>query len=154
MAFSSLDSLFLIIIIILSVRCAVKGFIAEVMSVAAIFIGFGGAIILSGLGSLIIAKYLGESPWNSVISFLLIFIILYLIVKIFENALHNFLESLELENLDKALGFLLGIIEGIAAVFILIIIMIYQPFDNLSGILSNSLFVKITHYFLPELIIL
>jgi membrane protein required for colicin V production len=99
------DIVLIIIIIILTIRCVVRGFVEEFLSMAALIFGIAGAVFLSGPIGSMIEKYFQLSMWSPVIAFLSCFLIIYLIIKILEGFLHSLFDKLNLEKLDRALGF-------------------------------------------------
>ncbi len=117
---------------------------------AAIILGIGGAIFFSKSLSILIENYFGESIWNQVISFLVLFLLIYITVKLLESLIHNIFIKLSLERLDKALGFFLGIAEGFLLVCIILIILNWQPFFEINYLLEDSLFAKILFPLLPS----
>lgn len=152
MTLGALDYLFGSILIIAALRCTYRGFVAEVIAVAAVGGGLLAAFIFSAPGAAIVAGGLGESPWNRVIAFLLIFLMVYLLLKIFEGLLYRILDSLRLENLDRALGFLLGLAEGLLVCLLVIYILQVQTFTDTTQLLEESLFVRTVSFLLPLIV--
>jgi membrane protein required for colicin V production len=60
-------------------------------------------------------------------------------VKLSEAGLKNLVENAELENLDKALGFFLGLIEGLLVVFVLMFILYIQPLIPMEEAIQSSI---------------
>lgn len=144
-----MDIVFGVVLLLAAVRCAFRGFIAEVMSMAALILGIGLAVLFSGTAAGYLEPYLGESLWNQVIGFLGIFLLVYLVVKIFEGALHRLFEKVRLERLDRALGFVLGVAEGLLVVSIAIILIYLQPFVPPERIVGNSIVTTVILRVLP-----
>ncbi|HUZ17904.1 MAG TPA: CvpA family protein [Spirochaetia bacterium] len=138
MALAPLDVIFLAIVGLAAIRCAMRGFVAEVMSVAAIIGGVVAAIFLSGPLARYIGQHYGDSVWNRIIAFLAIFVCCYLIVKIFERAIYRVVDGINLDKLDRALGFFLGVAEGLLVVVIVVLVMEAQPFFKVDNILAAS----------------
>lgn len=149
MTLGALDYLFGAIIVIASLRCVFRGFVAEIIAVAAVGGGILAGLLFSAPGADIIARGMGESPWNRLIAFLVIFLGVYLLLKIFEGLIYRLLDSLQLENLDRALGFFLGLTEGILISIILIYLLSVQPFVDASRLLDESIFSRTLLFFLP-----
>lgn len=135
---SILDILFGVIILVAMVRCILKGFIAEFLSVAAILLGIAGAIIFSGVGADLLSRYTGIQRFAQLAAFLIIFLLVYLITKLLEGLLQRLFERLKLEKLDRSLGFFLGIIEGVLAVTVIVLVLELQPFFPAEDILEES----------------
>lgn len=149
MEFNALDIVFGVVLLVAAVRCAFRGFIAEVMSMAALILGIGLAVLFSNLAADYLEPYLGDSMWNQVIGFLAIFLLVYLVVKIFEGALHRLFEKIQLERLDRALGFVLGVAEGLLVISIAIIVIYLQPFVPPERIVGNSIVTTVILRVLP-----
>jgi membrane protein required for colicin V production len=148
-SFNQFDIVLCLIILILMIRGTIKGFIAEVLSMAAVILGIGLAVIFSGMLSKVVTSIFGESIWSPVIAFLGIFIIVYLIVKLLEGAIHKGIEKLNLHKLDRVMGFLLGFIEGILVISCIVLIIRIQPFVDADEMITGSIFARII---LPVLI--
>jgi membrane protein required for colicin V production len=133
-----LDVFFAIVLAILLIRGLMRGFVEEFGSVASVFLGILAAVVFSGLVAPLLDRYLGPSMWNQVIAFLGLFLIVYLIVKLSEAGLKNLVENAELENLDRALGFFLGLVEGVLVIFVLIFIMYIQPIVPMEDAIGDS----------------
>lgn len=149
MNLSPLDIIFLVILLIATFRCIIKGFVSEVMSLAALILGIGGAVLFSGAGTQFLDNQFGPSGWNQVISFLVIFLVLYILVKAFEGGIKRLLERLNLGSLDRALGFFLGITEGFILISVIIIIMRLQPFFNVTELIESSIIAGIVINIIP-----
>ena len=147
------DIIFCVVIIFFTIRCIIKGFVTEFLSMAAVIGGISAGIIFSGTLNRYIDIYIGKSGWNYLISFLVLFIVVYLIIKMFEKMLCRFVERVELEQLDRALGLFLGLVEGAVVVLIIILLIKLQPlfpYDKIAdGSIAFSLAEKIFVY-LPD----
>jgi membrane protein required for colicin V production len=145
-----LDYFFGAIILVMVIRCLIKGFIAELAAVAAIGGGIVGGILFSAAGGDFLSQVLGDSPWNRVIAFLAIFLSVYLVLKITEGLLYRLVEAVHLENLDRALGFFWGLAEGIVLSILLLLVLETQPFVDTRRIIDESLFARFMTGVLPE----
>ena len=138
MQVNPLDIVLIVIIAAGGIRCAFKGFIAEIMSFAALILGVVAAVFFSKMGAGLIDRYVGFSNWNQIIAFLIIFILAYLIVKLLEGILHRIFDKIHLDRLDRVLGFFLGLFEGGVAVMLIVYIMEVQPIFDLRALLESS----------------
>lgn len=138
MAIAPLDIILLALTALAAIRCALRGFVAEVMSVAAVIGGIVAAIFLARPLAGYIGQHYGVSPWNPVIAFLAVFLCCYLIVKVVERTVYRIIDSISLDKLDRALGFFLGIAEGILVAVVIVLILKVQPFFNADGVLGPS----------------
>ena len=144
-----MDIVFLVLIAAGAIRCAFKGFIGEIMSFAALILGIVGAVFFSKAGAIVIDTYVGFSNWNQIIAFLVIFILVYLLVKIIEKILHRILDRINLERLDRVLGFFLGLVEGGLAVVLIVYLMEVQPIFDLDSVLEKSAIASFVSELLP-----
>ncbi len=140
MPITPLDLFFIALVGVATLRCTVRGFVAEIMSVAAVAVGIGAGLLLSGSVSGLIARRFGDSPWNGVIAFLALFLAGYLVVKLLAGAINRAIEAVSLGSLDRALGFFLGLAEGLLAAAVVVFVLEIQPFFNVSDALKASRF--------------
>jgi len=148
--FSLIDIIIMLLIIAAAIRGAIKGFVAEAASMAALILGIGGAILFSRKLSLVLEKYLGRTAWNQLITFLLIFLVVYIAIKLLEGILHAIFEKLNLNKLDSALGFFLGIAEGLLLCGLALFVLNWQPVFETHELLRNSVFYRLLLPFLPR----
>jgi len=149
MDFAGIDVVFAIIVVILAFRAAIRGFVKELLGTAALFLGIIIAVLFSGLVAQVIEEYMGPTIWSQIIAFLGLFLVVYLIVKIFESALNRLIEKIHLDQLDHALGFFLGIVEGLVVVFLLLLLVQIQPFFEPEALIAGSFFARIMLPFMP-----
>lgn len=135
---SFLDIICIAIIVIAAIRCTFRGFITEVMSMAALILGIVVAIFFSKAGAVLVDTYIGYSRWNQIVAFLILFVVVYLVVKLIERMLHSLLERIRLERLDRALGLFLGIVEGCVVVFLIVYLLRVQPIFDATVVLEES----------------
>ena len=147
--FSGIDIVFLVVIAFLAIRAAIRGFVKELLGTAALFLGIAVAVLFSGLAAQFIEEYMGPTIWSQVIAFLGLFLIVYIIVKVFEGALNRLIERIHLDQLDHALGFFLGLIEGLLVVFILLLLIQIQPFFEPDSLIADSFLARLMLPFLP-----
>jgi membrane protein required for colicin V production len=143
-SFATIDIVFAILIVVLTVRGAIRGFVAEFGSVAALFLGLGGAIALYKTVAVLIGKWFGTSLWNPLIAFLVLFLLIYLLVKALERMLAALFEKLSLERLDRAIGLFLGLVG------VLLFLLNWLPFIDTRGLLRGSLFARFLSPLLPS----
>lgn len=137
-----LDYIFLAIIGILGLRCLFRGLISELLSAAAMVGGlFAGVVFhrpvgdwLSGMANL--------GGFSVIAGFLLSFAVVFFIVKIIERSLRTVFENLQLEALDRVLGLVFGLVEGLILSALILLILRYQPIFDLSALLEGSVFAR------------
>ncbi len=143
------DIVSIIVLLILAVRGAFRGFIAEIMAMASLIVGIIIAVIFTHPVSILLQKYIGESFWNTIIAFLGLFLISYLIIKIFENSLNALVEKVQLEKLDQSLGFFLGLIEGVLLLIIIVFLLRVQPLFNIETLFQDSFAASVADKIIP-----
>jgi membrane protein required for colicin V production len=145
MNLSVIDVIFLLVIILFVVRCYLKGFVGEIFSMAAIVLGLLCSLFFYKNGG----EYLRTMFWPGlkvipeVIAFIALFIIVFIVVKILESMLKGIIERVKLSGIDRFLGTIFGLAEGIAVVSLVLFLLKVQPLFNPSSILSESVFAKI-----------
>jgi len=143
------DIVSLIILFILAIRATFRGFLTEIMSMASIIVGIIIAVVFTRPVSELLQNYIGNSFWNMIIAFLGLFLVSYLIIKIFESSLNTLIEKIQLEKLDQSLGFFLGLVEGFLLIVILVFLMQAQQFISVSYLFENSYASSIAEKIIP-----
>jgi membrane protein required for colicin V production len=142
MEWNYLDIVLAIVVLFMLLRGLLRGAIAELFSVGAIIAGVVVAVIFSaGIGAAV-EENLGARGWGRIIAFMGLFLVTYVFMKIAEKALKGFVNNVNLQNLDKALGLFLGLVEGIALAAVVIFALRLQPLFDVQSILAGSLCVR------------
>ena len=142
MEWNHLDIVFAIIAAFMLLRGLLRGALAELFSAGAIIAGIAAAVLFSASAGAMVEERFGYSGWGHIIAFLGLFLVTYVVMKILEKIVRSFVETVKLQNLDKALGFFLGLIEGIALVAVVIFILRLQPVFDVKSMLAGSLCVR------------
>jgi membrane protein required for colicin V production len=145
-----IDIVFALLVVMAAIRGAFRGFVTEVGSMAALILSFGAAIVFYKPVSAILEKQFGQSMWNQLIAFLILFLAVYLLVKLVQRLLLNIVEQLNLDRLDSALGFFLGIAEGLLVVGVVLFVINWQPFFDPKNLLGSSFFARMLFPVLPS----
>jgi len=138
-----IDVIFLLLIAVFMVRCFLKGFVSEVLTMAAFVLGIFVAVFFYKYG----ANYLMENYWedklilSSIAAFIALFLIAFIIVKLLEVVLKGILNKIKMGGVDKLLGLIFGLLEGLALVSLVLFVMQLLPFT--SDILAGSIFADI-----------
>jgi membrane protein required for colicin V production len=150
LSFEVIDIVFALLVIIAAIRGAFRGFVTEVGSMAALILGFGAAIVLYKPVALLLDRQFGASMWNQLIAFLILFLLGYVLVKLVQRMLQNIIDRLSLDRLDSALGFFLGLAEGLLVVGVVLFIINWQPFFDPGNLLGSSFFARMLFPVLPS----
>jgi membrane protein required for colicin V production len=116
-----------------------------VLSWAALVLGIIAAVFFFKNGAEFIrtkamhdVKYIPE-----ILSFIAIFLIVFIIFKMIEKVLKDVINGIKLSGVDKFLGAVFGIVEGLALVSLMLFIIAVQPVFNSGNVLEGSLFAEI-----------
>ncbi|HEY9053256.1 MAG TPA: CvpA family protein [Rectinemataceae bacterium] len=139
-----MDWVFAAVVMLLAVRCFVRGFVQEILSVASYGVGLLAGLLFSNRLMEVGAKKLGTGNLNPTIQYIIAFAICslagFLVMKLVERLIREGLEAANLDIFDKILGLVLGIAEGLLVVSLALVIMEMQPFFDLSKLLDESVF--------------
>ena len=140
MGFTVIDIVFLIIIAIFALRCALRGIVGELMSIAALVLGILAAIFFfRKTAEIIRGKFIPDvKALPEIVAFIAVFISVFAVIKILETILKDIIEKIQLGGVDRFLGFFLGIAEGLIIVCLLLFLIIVQPFVEPALILKGS----------------
>ena len=78
-----------------------------------------------------------------IVSFLLIFVIVFLVVKIVQEIVSRIFSGEILQGLDRALGFVFGIVEGFAVISLIIVALKVQPWFDTRPLFDSSIFYRL-----------
>jgi membrane protein required for colicin V production len=141
MGLAAIDIVFLVFIAISALRCALRGIVSELMSMAALVLGLLAAIFtFRKTAELIRGRFVPDvKALPEIISFVAVFLIVFAVIKICETILKDIIERIQLGGADRFFGFFLGVAEGLVVVCLLLFLISIQPFFNPAVILEGSL---------------
>lgn len=119
MNLNPVDIASLLILVVLGLRAAIRGFVQEFVSVAGVLLGALGGWLFSARLAEVLDGLIGPGAVNQPLAFAAIFLVVFLIALIFRNALQNIVEGFDLQNADHVLGAIVGVVEGVVMVFVL-----------------------------------
>jgi len=127
------------------IRCYLKGFISELLSMAAFVLGLLASLFFYKNGAVFIRdKFLPNvKVIPEILAFIALFIIVSLIIKIIEKLLKDIIEGFRLRGVDHFLGIIFGFLEGVVVISLILFLFKIQPLFNPSALLDNSFFAKI-----------
>lgn len=141
MTFVTVDFVFLCFILICVVISTVRGFVSELFGKASWILGIVAAFIFyDEVGNLFTG--IENGFLKVVIGFCISFVAVFMIFKLLEIIFSKFVENDILASLNRALGFLLGIAEGIALVSFAIHLLKWQKLFDAS-FLTGSFFARL-----------
>ena len=143
-----IDYFFIFLALLMLIHGYVKGLIEELFSWAALILAIWAAVLLNPAG----AAFIRERTMQNVrvvpelLAFLAIFILVMAVIKLLERVLKDVVAGANLGTVNKILGALFGLIEGVAFTALIIFVLTVQPLFDASNILRESIFVQ---YLLP-----
>jgi len=140
MSFVTIDWIFSIIILIFAVSGLIKGFIDNVFGKIAFVAGILLAYLFYKDVATGLLKDIKIPVAANIISFLLIFVVTFLVIKIIQMIVAKVFEWSILKSLDRTLGFIFGIVEGIAVVCLIVFLLTAQPFFNTQTLFEGSFY--------------
>ncbi|AEE16580.1 CvpA family protein [Treponema brennaborense] len=150
MTFAFIDAVFAVIILACAINGTIKGFVAELFGKAAVILGLVVAVIFYGNLVPYVGKWISADFLAQVVSFVLIFIVTYLSVRIVQHFIGGFFQGDILSGLNRALGFFLGIAEGLIITAVVIILLYAQPWIDIDGLFRGSFFHELLKGFVTE----
>lgn len=152
MSFSLVDVICILIMLVFAIIATAKGFIKAIFGKLCWILGLVFAFLFYAKLSVYIQKSLVKNVVAAnIIAFILIFIVVFLIVKIIQVILSKIFEGEIMQGLDRTLGFVFGLVEGLAIIFLIIFILETVPaFANIKNtIAEGSFFYKQLSKLLP-----
>ena len=140
MNFIVIDWVFSGIILLFAISGVIKGFIDNVFGKIAFIAGILlGYLFYKEIATGLLKDIKVQFAAN-VIAFLLIFVVTFLVIKIVQMIIAKVFEWSILKSLDRTLGFIFGIVEGLAVVCLVLFLLTAQPFFDASNILGGSFY--------------
>ena len=119
------DFIVLILIGYLTLRGAMRGIVAQIMSIVSIVASWIIAVKFSPVVAPMVSD---EPPWNKLIAMLILFIASYLAIWLIRGLLDDILKAIRLKNADSSLGALLGFAKGVLLCLIItFFLVIFSP---------------------------
>jgi len=144
-SFSVIDFIFLGLMGLFMIRCYIKGFISELLSMAAVVLGLLASLFFYKNGAAFIrTKYLNDMKViPEILAFISLFIIVFLVIKLFEMLLKGVIEGVRLKGADHFLGIVFGFAEGLAVISLILFLLNIQPLFDPSALLQESFFARL-----------
>ncbi|GHV60611.1 hypothetical protein AGMMS49587_02500 [Spirochaetia bacterium] len=143
-----IDIIFIFLTFLLVVRCSLRGFIAELMPIAAVVLGLLGSLYTYKNGGVFLREKffpnLGTIP--EILSFIAIFVVVFGAIKFLEHIIKDIIQRMGLDGGDRFLGFLFGFVEGLVLISLVIWLFTVQPLFDEKPLLRRSVFAE---YILP-----
>jgi membrane protein required for colicin V production len=146
MNIATIDIIFTVLIFILILRCALRGFVREVMSMASVVLGLLAALLFYKPGAAFVRTKILEDVkvLPELIAFASLMIIVFIIIKILERIIQDIISRITLlGGIDHSLGLVVGFVEGLLLVSLILFVLSIQPLFDQRPLLENSFFAKL-----------
>jgi membrane protein required for colicin V production len=143
--YAYIDIVLLILLILLTARGFIRGFVTEFFALGAPVLGILASIFFYKNGAEFLrTKFLLEwIIFSELLAFVAIFLIVFLICKLVQKIINDVVDGMNLTTLDKVLGAVFGLAEGIVAVSLVLFVIVIQPLFDPSTVLHGSIFAGI-----------
>lgn len=139
---NTLDYVLLAVMAVAALRCWFRGIISEVLSTAAVVGGLLAGIFFYRPVGAFVASLVSLKGFEPVVGFVAAFALVFIAVKLVERSLRGVLEALNLNALDRVLGFLFGALEGLIIATVVVMVLRYQPIVDVEALLGGSFFAR------------
>jgi len=139
------DIFIIIIVTFLTLRGFLRGFIKEFFALGAFVFGILAGIFFHKAGAEYIRNnFFGDIDYfPEILAFVILFIIVYIICMIVQKIINDVIMGMNLSGIDKFLGGIMGLAEGLIVICIILFIIVVQPVFDLSALLYGSIFARI-----------
>jgi len=140
-----IDVVFIALIILMVVHGYVKGFVAEIFSWATIILALWMAVLFYQPGGAFIRTKIMANVRvvPEVLAFVAIFVIITFVLKMLEGILQSVIQGAKLATMNKVLGAVFGVIEGLAITTLFLFVLRVQPLFDASKLIGESIFAEI-----------
>jgi membrane protein required for colicin V production len=108
-----IDIIIIILVLILCIRGYLKGFINELFSLLIIGVGLVGAFLFYRPLSEVFLEFMESSDVALVLSFFALFILISIFLIIIRNIVVQFVDRLNLTDIDALLGVIVGLLKAL-----------------------------------------
>jgi membrane protein required for colicin V production len=139
-----IDIIFIFLAFLLVVRCSLRGFVAELMPIAAVVLGLLGSLYMYKNGGIFLREKFFPNLHTipEILSFIAIFVIIFCAIKFLEHIIKDIIQRMGLDGGDRFLGFLFGFVEGLVLISLVIWIFTVQPLFDERPLLKRSIFAE------------
>jgi membrane protein required for colicin V production len=138
------DIICVLLVVLFVLRCSLRGFVKEFMSMAAIALGLlAGAFFYKDAAVFIRERLLPDhAVAPEILGFIVLFVIMFVVVRVVCSIVKEVLDQMHMDGVDRFLGALFGIVEGLAAVSLLLFVINIQPLIDQEKLIGNSIFAE------------
>jgi len=135
---NTLDVVIAVIVGFCLVRGVFRGIVKEITSIVGVFVGFFGAYSYYPLVAALISRLMADEAYVNIVSFVMIFTILFFAVSFIGIVLKHLLKAISLGWADRILGATFGLLKAVLIVSVLLVpLATFLPKE--SSLIKNSL---------------
>ena len=150
------DLIIFIIVMLSAVVNCIRGFVAEFSHVGGLIAGFFTGIMFTSKLSEKLAEVINVTlpRWTtSLIAFVILVLIGYLLIRILGNAIETIVDSFHLGAINNILGFFWGLIASLFFLSVIMYVLTLQNIFDFSNLFNSSIFItRVIEPLLPETI--
>jgi len=133
-----IDIIIIIFVLVLCIRGYLRGFVNELFSLLIIGVGLTFAFLFYRPLSGIFLEFLENTDLSLIFSFFSIFILVTLFFIIVRNIIVQFVERMNLTDIDAFLGVIVGLFKGLLICGFILIFLKYHPVLRIDEVIVRS----------------
>ena len=134
-----IDIISIILVLILCIRGYLKGFINELFSLIIIGVGLVGAFLFYRPLSEVFLEFMESSDVAQVLSFFALFILISIFLIIIRNIVVQFVDRLNLTDIDALLGVIVGLLKALVLCGVILVFLKHHPVLRIDEPIERSL---------------
>jgi membrane protein required for colicin V production len=133
-----------ILVLLVALRAALRGFVEEVAGTASVVLGalLAGLFFDEGAAFIRQRGIITVRILPEVIAFVVIFIAVFVTIRLIEGVLKDIIQRISLSPVDHLLGFFFGVAEALVLIVLALVIINIQPLFDKHIVLDGSLFAR------------
>lgn len=139
MSLQIIDIIFIVMILLVGFSGLRRGFFSQIITIVGVAAGLFLAYFLSDDLVPYVSGFIGEREWVTVLSFVLIFVATILVTLLINKIFKTTIENMGNEGIDKILGFIFGLVQGLFICITLTALLTIQPLINPEPIFRDSI---------------
>ncbi|MCL2381610.1 MAG: CvpA family protein [Treponema sp.] len=139
------DMIFLILIALMLTRGYIRGFLLEFFTWASLLVSLWAAALLHPAGAEFIRGRVMQDVQHvpEILAFIGVFVVVMLVAKMLEHILRDVIAGAKLGGVNKFLGAVLGLVQGLTLTAVVLFVLSIQPLFDASTIIEGSTFAQI-----------
>jgi membrane protein required for colicin V production len=133
-----IDIIIIIIVLILCIRGYLKGFVNELFSLLIIGLGLLGAFLFYRSLSAVFLEFVDNADVALVFSFFALFILISIFLIIIRNVVVQFVDRLNLTDMDALLGVIVGLCKALLLCGVIFVFLRYHPVFRIDESIDRS----------------